>query len=196
MVIKEILKYLCAGSLIMLAGCASESGKYGYGAVPRADLRDEKIHGKSRVSSSDQAAPATSPKLNLHISIIMKRTIGILISIVLAGCATAPQSHLTDAAVNSEIDWYSKAARAYIKRTTPQQRLADQQRYTLSQIASNQQQMLWSQQQAVEQQRKFYQNQEWNQQMDNLRQSEAVQAAPQYYQGHVNEDGSVQLYGY
>jgi hypothetical protein len=77
----------------------------------------------------------------------MKRTLGILVSLLLAGCATSPQAHY-HFPVGSPADDARMAAnaQAYLDRTTPEQRRADRQEDALNKIAWSLEQIARSQQ--------------------------------------------------
>ena len=122
--------------------------------------------------------------------------------VFMSGCAIAPSSHPMTAAETAQSEAQNREFHRrlvyYYSHTTPQQRAADERQAALNriawaqeQIASSQRQAAQQQQQAIEQQQRFYQQQ----QLDSIQTATPV---PQqhYYSGQVNEDGSVQLYGY
>lgn len=65
----------------------------------------------------------------------MKRILSILLSLSMAGCATAPHTDLYADGMEGTFNWYRNAAAAYYSRTTPEQQAADQQQDALNQIA-------------------------------------------------------------
>jgi hypothetical protein len=93
--------------------------------------------------------------------------------------------------------------RAYYANRTPAQRAADQRQAALSQaawaqqqIVSNQEVMIANQQKALAQQQAFQEEQQRQAKWNAFQQQMSDAQRPQFYQGTVDGNGNVQMFGY
>jgi hypothetical protein len=111
--------------------------------------------------------------------------------------APTPLTAAQEAAQNKEVQ---ARLRAYYANTTPAQRAAEARQAALNQIAWAQQQMVSNQQQMIANQEKAQQQQQMHQQLQELEESNQriydEGQRPQFYQGTVDENGNVTMYGY